>query len=97
MHKITYKKWKFDYIDSSRVPELFEKMQKKQVIMVWKNIRDTFNIVDVVELTKDEEMIYNLLKNENEYINSKVEYEISIYNWKITPWVIKAMIIKYKK
>lgn len=97
MHKVIYTKWDIDYIDSSRVKELFEKINTKKHIMVGENIRDSLTIKSVVKLSQEQEMIYNLLKNESEYINREVNNEIKLYNKEITPQVIKNMIIKYSK
>lgn len=96
MHKVIYKWWSFDYIDSQRVDELFEKLNKKQFIKVGNSIRDTYDVKCIVEVSEDEEIIFNSLKNENEYINKKVREEISKYPYDITPWIVKNMILKYK-
>lgn len=97
MHRINYKGWDFDYIDSARVPELFEKMDKrKKAIMVWNNIRDTFDIKNVVEVKEEDAMIYDLLKNSDSYTEKKVIEEISRYPYKISSKIVENMIIKYK-
>lgn len=97
MHRINYKWWDFDYIDSSRVPELFKKMQNREkAIMVWNNIRDTYDIKNVVEVKPEDAMIYELLKNIDSYTEKKVLEEIEKYNFKLTAKVVENMIIKYK-
>lgn len=98
MHRINYKWWDFDYIDSSRVPELFKKMQNREkAIMVWNNIRDTYDIKNVVEVKPEDAMIYELLKNTDSYTEKKVLEEISKYPYKLTAKVVENMIIKYKE
>jgi len=97
MHRINYKGWDFDYIDSKRVPELFEKMEKrKKAIMVWNNIRDTFDIKNVVEVKEEDAMIYELLKNVDTYTEKKVLEEIEKYTYKLSAKVVENMILKYK-
>ena len=97
MHKITYKWWDFDYIESDRVPELFRKMeQRKKAIMVCNNIRDTFDIRNVVEVNPEDFMIYELLKNVDSYTEKKVLQEISVYTNKLSSKVVQNMIDAYK-
>ncbi len=97
MHRINYKGGDFDYIDSARVPELFEKMEKrKKAIMVWKNIRDTFDIKNVVEVKEEDAMIYELLKSVDNYTEKKVLEAIELYPYKLSGEVVKNMILKYK-
>ena len=54
------------------------------------------DIKSVKEMTESEEMIYNLLKNENEYVNKKVKEEVDMYFKELTPGVMKNIIAKYK-
>lgn len=97
MHRINYKWGDFDYIDSKRVPELFEKMDKrKKAIMVWNNIRDTFDIKNVVEVKPEDAMIYDLLKNTDSYTEKKVLEEIERYPYKLNSKIVENMITKYK-
>lgn len=98
MHRINYKGGDFDYIDSERVPELFDKMEKRvKAIMVWNNIRDTFDIKNVVEVKKEDAMIYDLLKKVDNYTEKKVLEEIARYPYKINSTIVENMIIKYKE
>jgi len=96
MHKIIYSKGEIDYIESDRVPELFEKIQKRKHIMVGENIRDSITVKNVVKMTDEEIMIHELLKNENSFIQRKVKEEIKLYFKELTPPVVKNMILKYK-
>ena len=97
MHKIIYTKGDIDYIESDRIEELFEKIQKRQFIMVGENIRDSITIKSVVKMSDEEIMIFELLKKENPYINRKVNEELRVYLKELTPAVVKNMILKYKK
>ena len=97
MHRINYKGGDFDYIDSKRVPEIYEKMLKRlKAIMVWENIRDTMDIKNVVRVKKEDAMIYELLKKQTNYIENKVLEEIEKYTHKITSKVVENMIVKHK-
>lgn len=97
MHRINYKGGDFDYMDSKRVPELYRDMlARKKAIMVWNNIRDTFDIKNVVEVKPEEAMIFELLKEVDSYTEKEVRKEINLYNNKLSPQVVKNMILKYK-
>jgi len=41
-------------------------------------------------------MIYNLLKDESDFINRSVNDEIKVYCKQLTPGVVESMILKYK-
>ena len=96
MHKITYSKGEIEYIESERVGELYEKIQKRAFVMIGENIRDTITIKSVVKMTDDEVLAYDILKEENILIQNKVKDEIKVYYGRLTSGVIKAMIKKYK-
>lgn len=95
-HRINYKGGDFDYIDSERVPELLKKLQRKQFFMVGENIRDSFQVNSVVKAKEEDYMIYELLKDVDSHTEKKVLEEIEKYTYKLTYWVVRNMIEKYK-
>jgi len=50
----------------------------------------------VVEVTEEDQMIYELLRKQNSYVEKKVLGEIAVYPYKLDSKVVEKMIKKYK-
>lgn len=70
-------------------------LKTEQFVDIWGTIHNKFNILYIKPIKMDEE-VFSLLKNEPEKIRDAVKKEIKLYKNKLTPWVVRNMIEKYK-
>jgi len=97
MHKIVLKNNIKFYIPSDKFQFYYNLWNKERRFIVNENAIDCLNIKWIFKVTKEEEMINNLLQNENTYIRKKVQEFISWYYSELTLWIVKNMIEKAKK
>jgi len=97
MHKIILKNKNFYMIPTDKFI-YYVNLWKKEKIIVLNNedAFDTFEIKRIIKITDQEKMIYNLLKDESDFINRSVNDEIKVYCKQLTPGVVESMILKYK-
>jgi len=80
MHKIILKNKNFYMIPTDKFIYYVNLWKKEKIIV----------------LNNEDEMIYNLLKDESDFINRSVNDEIKVYCKQLTPGVVESMILKYK-